>query len=44
MAGVDSLVYNGLALDEFVFDIDKDGRAASVDVLALGIKLSKAEE
>ena len=44
MAGVDSLVYNDLALDEFVFDIDKDGRAASVEVLALGIKLSKARE
>ncbi len=43
MVGVDSLVYNGLALDEFVFGIDKDGRAGSVEVLALGIK-SKGEE
>lgn len=41
MVGVDSLVHNGLALDEFVFALDADGSAMEVEVPTLGMKLAR---
>lgn len=38
---IDVLVYNGIALDEFVFQLDAEGGATVVDIPALGMPLSK---
>lgn len=38
---VDVMVYNGLALDEFVFQLDADGAALSVGIPALDMVLRK---
>ncbi|KAK5094148.1 hypothetical protein LTR70_004280 [Exophiala xenobiotica] len=41
--GVDKLVYNGLALDEFVFELEKggDGVAIVVTIPALGLTMQR---
>ena len=36
---VDKLVYGSIALDLFVFDVDKSGKVLSVEVPALEMKL-----
>ena len=39
--GVDELVYNGFALDEFVFTLDKQGGAVTVTIDALGMTMER---
>jgi hypothetical protein len=41
MAGMDKLVYNGIALDSFVLELAKNGSATGLEVPALNLKLSK---
>lgn len=39
--GVDELVFDGVTLDEFVFDLGAGGTAGGIEVLALRMELRK---
>ena len=41
---VGKLKYNDASLDEFIFDVNKDGAAVGVEIPALGVTLKRSHD